>query len=94
MSIALCTQHIESSEDILTLGKQIQHTCHTRARDALHIASAIIGNARYYLSCDQTVTQMKHARCYRRLGKSLRQAYFSVMNPIRFVERLKKGELL
>jgi len=91
--ITLCTRHIESSDQMLTLGKQIQDRCHTRARDALHIASAMIGNARYCLSCDNTVTQMRHARCYRRLGKSLRQAYFSVMNPIRFVGRLEKGEL-
>ena len=91
--ITLCNQHIESSDEILKLGKQIQSKCHTRARDALHIASAIVGNARYCLSCDNTVTQMKHARCYRRLGKSFRQTYFSVMNPILFVGRFEKGEL-
>jgi hypothetical protein len=91
--ISLCTQHIESSDEILKLGKQLQSKCHTRARDALNIASAIVGNARYCLSCDNTVTHMEHARCYRRLGKSFRQTYFSVMNPIRFVERFEKGEL-
>ncbi len=91
--LTLCTYHIESSDEILNLGKQIQTRCHTRARDSLHIASAIVGNARYCLSCDTTVTQMKHARCYRRLGKSFRQTYFSVMNPIRFVGRFEKGEL-
>lgn len=91
--ISLCTQHIESSDKIIKLGKQIQSKCHTRARDALHIASAIVGKARYCLSCDNTVTHMEHARCYRRLGKSFRQTYFSVMSPIRFVERFEKGEL-
>jgi predicted nucleic acid-binding protein len=91
--IRLCTRHIDSSEDILSLGKQIQNTCHTRSRDALHIASALIGQARYCLSCDTTVTQMKHARCYRRMGKLYRQTYFSVMNPRRFVERFQQGEI-
>ena len=91
--LKLCTHHIDNSEDILRLGKQIEKTCHTRARDALHIASAMIGDARYFLSCDGTVTQMSHARCYRRLGKTYRQTYFSVMNPIRFVTKMKKGEL-
>ncbi len=43
--IELCTHHVESSDDILTLGTRIQQTCHTRARDALHIASAIVGQA-------------------------------------------------
>ncbi len=89
----LCTEHVEQSDDVLQLGKQIQQQCHTRARDALHVASAIVGQARYCLSCDKTVTLMKHARCYRRLGKTDRQAYFSVMNPRRFAERLQQGEL-
>lgn len=89
----LCTEHVEQSDEVHQLGKQIQHQCHTRARDALHVASAIAGQARYCLSCDNTVTLMKHARCYRRLGGTARQAYFSVMNPRRFAERLQQGEL-
>jgi len=92
--LTLCTQHIEQSDNVLRLGKQIQQQCHTRARDALHVASAILGEARYCLSCDNTVTAMKHARCYRRLGKAYRHMYFSVMNPRRFVERLQQGESL
>jgi predicted nucleic acid-binding protein len=90
--IELCTHHIESGDQVLGLGKQIQQQCFTRARDALHIASAMHGKARYLLSCDKTVTMMKHAKCYRRLGKSFRQAYFSVMNPTRFVKQFKKGD--
>ncbi len=88
----LCTEHVEQTDDVLQLGKQIRLQCHTRARDALHVSSAIVGQARYCLSCDKTVTLMKHARCYRRLGKTARQKYFSVMNPRRFVERLQQGE--
>jgi hypothetical protein len=75
------------------LGKQLETQCQIKARDALHVASAIIGKARYFLSCDQKITQIKQAKCYRRLAKSYRQTYFSVMNPIRFVEKMKKGEL-
>lgn len=92
--LTLCTCHIEQSDEVLRLGKQIQHQCHTRARDALHVASAILGEARYCLSCDKTVTAMKHARCYRRLGKASRQTYFSVMNPRQFVERLQQGDIV
>jgi len=76
------------------LGHQIENPCQIRARDALHIASAIIGGARYCLSCDKKVTQMNQSRCYRRLAKPYRQEYFSVMNPVRFVEKFKKGEEL
>jgi len=89
----LCHKHLESSEEVLNLGKQIQADCHLRARDALHIASAIIGQARYFLSCDKKVTEMKQARCYRRLAKPYRKDYFSAMNPVLFVEKMKKGEI-
>lgn len=86
-------KHIANSEEVVNLGKRIQSDCHTRARDALHIASAIIGQARYFLSCDKKVTEMKQARCYRRLAKPYRTEYFSAMNPILFVEKMKKGEI-
>lgn len=91
--LGMCNQHIESSEEMVNLGKEIQNNCHIRARDALHIASAIIGQARYFLSGDKKVTEMKQARCYRRLAKPYRTEYFSAMNPILFVEKLKKGEI-
>jgi len=92
--LTLSTRHIEQTDNVLQLGKQIQQQCHTHARDALHVASAILGEAQYCISCDKTVTAMKHARCYRRLGKAFRHSYFSVMNPRRFVERLQQGELV
>ena len=91
--LSLCHKQIESSENLLNLGKQIQNDCRLRARDALHIASAIIGQARYFLSCDKKVTEMKQARCYRRLAKTYRKEYFSAMNPVLFVEKMKKGEI-
>jgi len=91
--LGLCTRQIENSEEVLNLGRQIQSNCEIRARDALHIAAAILGQARYFLSCDKKVTQMKQGRCYRRLARTHRQAYFSVMNPILFVEKLKQGTL-
>ena len=91
--LGLCHQHIENSEDLLNLGKQIHNDCHLRARDALHIASAIIGQARYFLSCDKKVTEMKQAKCYRRLAKTFRKEYFSAMNPVLFADKMKKGEL-
>ncbi len=91
--LSLCHTQIENSEDLLNFGKEIQNNCHLRARDALHIASAVIGQARYFLSCDKKVTEMKQARCYRRLAKTFRKEYFSAMNPVLFAEKMKKGEL-
>ena len=89
----LGAKHCESSEDVLNLGKRLQNECWVRARDALHIASAMLGGARYFLSCDDKVTQMKQARCYRRLARAYRREYFSVMNPVLFVEKMSKGEI-
>lgn len=89
----LCAEHIESSEEVLNVGKRIENNCPVRARDALHIASAILGQARYFLSCDKKVTQKKQGQCYRRVGRTYRQEYFSVMNPILFVEKIEQGEL-
>ena len=90
----LCDKHSANPEEVLQLGRRIQSDCHIRARDALHIASAIIGQARYFLSCDKKVTEMTQARCYRRLAKPYRSEYFSAMNPVRFVEKLQKGEII
>lgn len=91
--LTLSSYHLDSSDDILKLGQQLETQCEIKARDALHVSSAIIGKARYFLSCDKKITQTKQAKCYRRFAKSYRQTYFSVMNPIRFIDKMKKGEL-
>ncbi len=89
----LCSEHVENTEDVLDLGRRIQENCHVRSRDSLHVASAITGRARYFLSCDNKVTQMTQAQCYRRLARDYQAEYFSAMNPIRFSDKLQKGEI-
>ncbi len=91
--LKLCAEHKESTGEILDLGAQIQDNCHIKARDALHVSSAIIGDARYFLSCDDKVTRMKQARCYRKFAKPHRDTYFSAMNPVRFMEKMKQGDV-
>ncbi len=91
--LSLCAECAEESEELLDLGKDVQGSCRLRPRDALHIASAILGQARCFLSCDKRVTQMKQTRCYRRFARRHRKAYFSAMSPVRFAEKMKKGEL-
>ncbi|MDY6868701.1 MAG: PIN domain-containing protein [Chloroflexota bacterium] len=91
--LGLCAEHLESSDEVLNVGKRIENNCPIRARDALHIASAILGQARYFLSCDKKVTQKKQGQCYRRVARTYRQEYFSVMNPILFVEKIEQEEL-
>jgi hypothetical protein len=89
----LCSHNIGSSEHVLSVGKTLQRECDIRGRDALHVASAILGGARYFLSCDKKIVQMKQLRCYRHIGRGFRKEYFSAMNPVLFVEKLGKGEL-
>ena len=91
--LELCVEYIASSDEVLNVGKRVQNNCPIRARDALHIASAILGQSRYFLSCDRKVVQKKQGRCYRRVARAYRQEYFSVMNPILFVEKMARGEL-
>jgi len=93
-NLELCKEHIRSSEEIFKLGQATGQDCHIRSRDAFHIASAIIGNARYFLSCDNKVTQKKQTNCYRRHAKGYHRDYFSVMNPTLFIEKLSKGKLV
>lgn len=92
-SLELCEEHVAQSNDVLNLGKLIESRCRIRARDALHVASAILGGARYFLSCDRRITEMKQARCYRRLAQPRARAYFSAMNPTLFARKLEKGEI-
>ena len=92
-SLELCSEHVAQSDGVLTLGKLIESRCRIRARDALHVASAILGGARYFLSCDRRITEIKQARCYRRLAPPGAQSYFSAMNPTLFVRKLEKGEI-
>jgi len=91
--LALCSGRIGSSDEILDLGRKLESQCHIRARDALHVASAIVGGARYFLSCDKKVVQMKQARCYRQLVRLHHKGYFSAMSPVLFAKRLKMGEV-
>jgi len=91
--LSLCAEHIDNTEALLTVGKHIQSDCSIRARDALHVASAMVGNAEYFLSCDKHVIKARQRECYRRITKSYCQGSFTVLNPAVFVEKMQRGEL-
>jgi len=91
--LGLCAEYVENAEEVLGLGRRIQNDCQVRPRDALHVASAILGGAQYFLSYDKRIIRVTQDRCYHRLAKSYRREHFSAMSPIRFVEKLKKGKL-
>jgi hypothetical protein len=41
-ALELCAEHVPQSDEVLNLGKLIESRCRIRARDALHVASAIL----------------------------------------------------
>ncbi len=90
--LQLCTNHFENSPIVLTLGKEVEKNCQVRPRDALHIASAILGQANYFLSCDKRITTFAKENCYHLLAKNYHSISLAVMNPVRFVEKIL-GEL-
>ena len=92
-ALELCAEHLAQSDEVLNLGKLIESRCRIRARDALHVASAMLGGARYFLSCDRHIMEMKKARCYRRLAPRGGHACFSAMNPTLFVRKFEKGKI-
>ncbi|MCK6622471.1 MAG: PIN domain-containing protein [Calditrichaceae bacterium] len=91
--LGLCAKHVGRSKKILKLGKRIQNDCALRARDALHVSSAILGKADYFLSCDKKVTRAKQTECYAQLSKLYRKEKFFAINPIPFVKKMQKGKL-
>ncbi|OGW00072.1 MAG: hypothetical protein A3D97_08275, partial [Nitrospinae bacterium RIFCSPHIGHO2_12_FULL_39_42] len=54
-NISLCKNRVEEVEDIKDLAIIIRYRCSIKDRDALHLASAIIGKADYFLTCDNEI---------------------------------------
>ncbi len=75
------------------IAQEIQNQCRIKARDSLHVASAIIGEVDYCLTCDDRVARWKSNRCIKRITQKLGKPYVSVMNPIRFVQKHFPGGL-
>jgi predicted nucleic acid-binding protein len=92
--IKLCESHIAQNETIEQIAQVITKDCRIRARDALHLASAVFGEVDYCLTCDGRVAKKSTNRCVKRIAKKFSKPYVSVMNPVQFVEKFfhQKGE--
>jgi len=55
--IMLCSGHISESREVKNLAVKIFERCQVDARDALHIASACVGKAIYFITCDDEITR-------------------------------------
>ena len=83
----MCDKHVEQNEAVEKIAQEIQNQCRIKARDSLHVASAIIGEVDYCLTCDDRVARWKSNRCIKRITQKLGKPYVSVMNPIRFIQK-------
>jgi predicted nucleic acid-binding protein len=53
--LAYCAEGVSQSEEVLKMARDLQGIT-LGVRDAIHLASAAIGNAQYFLTCDDRVT--------------------------------------
>lgn len=83
--LSLCKKIVEEKEETLNLGIVIRDRCGIKDRDALHIASAILGGATYFLTCDDEVTSAtKGAGCTEKVADEYGNG-IKICNPIVFL---------
>lgn len=83
----LCGSHVAQTEAIEQIAQAIAEDCAIKPRDALHLASAVFGEADYCLTCDGRVAKKSTNRCVKRIAKKFGKPYVAVMNPVQFVEK-------
>lgn len=85
--LALSKKRVEQKEEILKLGIVIRDRCGIKDRDALHLASAIVGGATYFLTCDDELTSAtKGVGCTEKVAAEHGRG-MKICNPIIFVKK-------
>ena len=85
---ALSKTNIKSNRKLIVLAQEFISVCRLGSLDALHIASACVGSAKYFLTCDDQVTDQ--ALCIEKLAKT-RGYNIKVRNPISYLEEWNSG---
>lgn len=75
--LSLADKHVSESENIKDLAYQISKCCKISPRDALHLSSAVVGRADYFLTCDSGL--LRKSDC---LHKNF---CLIIINPVQFV---------
>jgi predicted nucleic acid-binding protein len=76
------------TEETLSLGKRITAQFKLQPRDALHAASALFEESKYFLSCDDGITKRFQKRpLFANIGHQPRR--LKVMNPVAFVKEMR-----
>lgn len=84
--INICSKHVSETGKLKGIAKQIEEESRVEGRDALHIASACVGEAEYFITCDDDLT-----RKHRKIEKVTEKLGYRVkiINPIYFIEEAK-----
>ncbi len=85
--IQICSGHIEETEQIAVLAEEMATKCKLRGRDALHLASALLAHADYFITCDDELQQK--SRGINRFAHTHLGYGMKLGNPIRFVLELE-----
>jgi hypothetical protein len=87
---ALSAISITGSEDLVGLATEFSSKCSLNSLDALHVSAACLGNADFFLSCDDAILHAKV--CLENLAA--KKGYrLKVGNPVNYVKvrRRQKG---
>ena len=84
--IKICSKHVSETGKLKEIAKQIAEESGVEGRDALHIASACVGEAEYFITCDNDITK-KH----RKIEKITKKLGYKIkmINPLYFIEEVK-----
>jgi len=83
----LCSTNITSSRQLIALAREFCSKCGLNSLDALHVSAACIGEANFFLTCDDEVLDRKI--CIERLATTKRHR-LKVRSPINYLrERWK-----
>lgn len=77
--LRLCESFIPQTDEALKLAKAIRGRCRIAPRDALHLAAAQVGQARFFLSCDDAL--IRKTACVSKF------VTIKVLNPVEFVQQ-------
>lgn len=85
--INLCSSHIFETDNIKNLALKINQKSNIEARDALHLASACIGKAEYFITCDDEITQKA-----KKIEQNLQEFGYNIkiINVLDFIKEVEK----
>ena len=86
--LEICSAHISESNEVMNLAEFLESECDLHGRDAIHIASAALGRAQFFLTCDEQVVRRSSRieDVLRAKGHGLH-----VLNPVSFNDKVIGG---